>query len=113
VQNLAKMRMLGQLRCRPDCTNIRPLTAPDLALRYATAKVQSMPSDRCGVYVSIHGRFFLAFCAQCEDFVAASAELGSLAIAARAHRCEPRISRKLPLKVDAAEHWLRASGAIA
>jgi len=72
-----------------------------------------MPSERCSVYVSIHGRVFLAFCAHCKDFVAASAELGSIAIAARAHRCEAAMSRKLPLKIDPAEHWLRATGAIA
>ena len=72
-----------------------------------------MPSECCSVYVAMHGRFFLAFCAHCKDFVAASAELGSIAIAARAHGCESTMSRKLPLKVDPAEHWLRASGAIA
>jgi hypothetical protein len=72
-----------------------------------------MPSERGSVYVSIHGRFFLSFCADCKDFVAASAGLGSIAIAARAHRCKPRTSRKLPRAIDPAEHWLRASGAIA
>ena len=72
-----------------------------------------MPSEQCSVYVSTHGRFFLAFCAQCTDFVAASAELGRIAIAARAHSCEGTMSRKLPLKVDPAEHWLRTTGAIA
>lgn len=72
-----------------------------------------MAGERPSVYVSTHGRLFLAFCAHCKDFVAASAELGSIAIAARAHRCEATMSRKLPLKVDPAEHWLRASGAIA
>jgi hypothetical protein len=65
------------------------------------------------VYVSIHGRCFLAFCDECKNFVAASAELGRIAIAARAHQCDVTTSRKLPLKVDPAEHWLRASGAIA
>jgi hypothetical protein len=72
-----------------------------------------MPGERCSVYVSMHGPFLLAFCAQCKDFVAASAELGSIAIAARAHRCEATMSRKLPLKVDPAEYWLKASGTIA
>ena len=72
-----------------------------------------MASERCSVYLSRHERVFLAFCADCKDFVAASAELGSIAIAARAHRCEATMSRKLPLKIDPAEYWLRASGAIA
>lgn len=72
-----------------------------------------MPSERYSVYVSMHGRLFLAFCAHCKNFVAASAELGGIAIAARAHRCEATMSRKLPLKVDPAEHWLRATGGIA
>jgi hypothetical protein len=72
-----------------------------------------MAGERCCVYVSIHGRVFLAFCEDCKDFVAASAELGSIAIAARAHRCESTMSRKLPVKTDPAEYWLRASGAIA
>jgi len=72
-----------------------------------------MASERPSVYVSIHERVFLAFCADCKDFVAASAELGSIAIAARAHRCAATMSRKLPLKVDPAEYWLRSSGAIA
>jgi hypothetical protein len=72
-----------------------------------------MPSERSSVYVCRHGRFFLAFCADCNDFVAASAELGRIAIAARAHRCKITRSRKPPLKIDPAEYWLRASGAIA
>lgn len=67
------------------------------------------------VYVSIHGRFFLAFCANCNHFVAGSAELGGIAIAARAHRCGDgiRSSRKHPLKIDPVDRWLRTSGAIA
>ena len=72
-----------------------------------------MASERSAVYVSLHGRVFLAFCDACQDFVAASAGLGRIAIAARAHRCRSTASRKLPLKVDPAEYWLRASGAIA
>jgi hypothetical protein len=113
VQNLAGMRLLAQLRCRPICTEIPQLTVLDSALKCTHAKVQLMPSERCSVYVSMHGRFLLAFCAHCKDFVAASSELGSIAIAARAHRCEATLSRKLPLKIDPAEHWLRATGAIA
>jgi hypothetical protein len=67
------------------------------------------------VYVSTYGRFILAICAECNHFVAASAGLGRIAIAARAHRCDGRIrlSRKHPVKVDAAECWLRTSGIIA
>jgi hypothetical protein len=65
------------------------------------------------VYVSMYGRCFLAFCANCNNFLAASAEFGRIAIAARAHQCDAAATRKLPLKVDPAEHWLRASGTIA
>ena len=66
------------------------------------------------VYVSIHEGIFLALCAECDHFVAASAELGSIAIATRAHRCRSRVgqTRKPPLKIDPAEHWLRAAGVI-
>ena len=72
-----------------------------------------MANEQRSVYVSMHGRILLAFCTDCKDFVAGSAELGGIAIAARAHRCQATVSRKLPLKTDPAEHWLRASGAIA
>ena len=96
VQNLAGMRLLAQLRGRPVCTDIRQLTALDSALKCSHAKVQFMPSERCSVYVSMHGRFLLAFCAHCKDFVAASSELGSIAIAARAHRCEATAVSQAP-----------------
>jgi hypothetical protein len=67
------------------------------------------------VYVSTHGRFLLAFCADCSHFVAASTELGAIAIATRAHRCDGRIrhSRKRPAKADLADRWLKTSGAMA
>jgi hypothetical protein len=67
------------------------------------------------VQVSMHGRFFLSFCAACNHFVAASTEFGWIAIAARAHRCggTNRQCRKDALRVDPADRWLRTSGAIA
>ncbi len=65
------------------------------------------------IHVSIQEHCFLAFCAECKKFVGASAKLGRIAIATRAHQCEGRIARKLPRDVDPAEDWLRASGAIA
>ena len=80
---------------------------------HTALKVQSMSSGRASVYVYNYGRVFLAFCADCQDFVAASAKLGGIAVAARAHRCEARMLRKPPLKIDPAEHWLRATGTIA
>ena len=79
-------------------------------------KVQSMLGQQTtGFYLSRHECFILAFCAECNHFVAASTKIGRIAIAARAHRCDGGIrqSRKPPLKVDPANYWLRTSGVIA
>lgn len=72
-----------------------------------------MPSlPRASVSVSMHRGFILAFCAECKHFVGASTEIGGIAIAARAHHCHYRVPRKHPLKIDLAQQWLMAKGAI-
>jgi hypothetical protein len=77
---------------------------------------QVMSAERTtSYYLATHECFILAFCADCNHFVAASTELGRIAIAARAHRCYSRIgqSRKSPKNVDPADYWLKTSGVIA
>jgi hypothetical protein len=75
--------------------------------------VQNVYQRSTTVYVCMQGRCFLAFCTECTNFVAASAKLGRIAVATRAHQCKLEPSRKLSLKADPAKAWLRASGAMA